>query len=634
LEFLIAALLIIVFGVVFILIQRVIYKRSIAFKIAAITTIPVVLTGIAGYFLGQFGKGHAWWVFLLLLPSFIYTSHWKVALVRKPLKKMVAVIKSLARGDVRVDITDKALYDSDEFTEGAESMKSLVNALQGMIDYATLIGHGDLDAFYQTLSENDALGNALVEMQNNLKSTKTEQDKLKIEEEQRNWITVGLAKFSEILRQDNDNIEVLSYNIVVNLVEYLGASLGGVFLLNEDSILEMKACYAYDRQKFIKKQIQPGEGLIGSCYLESKPIYMTDVPGEYITVKSGLGGASPKTIFIAPLKLNDEKFGVIELASFHALEPYQREFVLKVSESIAATISSVNVNLRTNQLLQQTKIQAEEMANAEEELRQNMEEMQATHEEMRRRESDLQETLSKMTAIQASEEEFEEKLHWYEAMLDAFTETPISVTDMSNSITFLNQAALNLLGITRNEAIGKYCGNIWRVDICRDERCSIECLKRNRGKSIFNFGDTTFTSIASYIKDRSGANIGHIEVLSNITDTVNHEFEMEQLNEIMFDSFNIVEFSPEGVITDINNLALNLFESASRNDFVGKHLKNFIGETETEMAWKYLSKGNTYENRQKISTGVGKSVIFRQKFVPICDKKGKMLRGLILSYNE
>jgi putative methionine-R-sulfoxide reductase with GAF domain len=279
-------------------------------------------------------------------------------------------------------------------------MLALENALKGIAEYATLVGKGDLDTAYQLLGENDAIGNALIEMQKSLRKTKTEQDKQKIEEEQRNWTTSGQAKFAEILRRNNDDMHDLSYNIVSEMVKYLGANQGGLFVLNDadanDMYLELMGCYAFDRKKFAERRINPGEGLTGACYLEGAPIYMTDIPDEYINITSGLGDASPKSLFICPLKVNDTVLGVIELASFAPFELYQREFVEKVSESIASTITSVRVTVRTNHLLEQNRLQTEEMRNMVEEMHQNMEEMQATQEESRRREAELLETIERM----------------------------------------------------------------------------------------------------------------------------------------------------------------------------------------------------------------------------------------------
>ncbi|MCL2039010.1 MAG: methyl-accepting chemotaxis protein [Bacteroidetes bacterium] len=112
---------------------------------------------------------------------------------------------------------------------------------------------------------------------------------------------------------------------------------------------------------------------------------------------------------------------------------------------------------------------------------------------------------------------FSNQVRWYEAILDAFVDNPVSITDMNKNLVFLNECALKVLGKTKAETIGKNCGTIWGVDICKDERCGIEYLKCGKGKSTFNVGDAIFTTNASYIKDRKGNNIGHIEIVDNVS---------------------------------------------------------------------------------------------------------------------
>ena len=155
-----------------------------------------------------------------------------------------------------------------------------------------------------------------------------------------------------------------------------------------EEALELKACYAYERKKYIEKRIEIGMGLLGQCYLEGATVFMTSVPDNYLQITSGLGQANPKCLILVPLKMNDVTHGVLEVASFHVLEKYQIEFFEKIAESIASSISGVRINERTKQLLADSQSQSEMLRSQEEEMRQNLEEMQATQEEMNRKEQE------------------------------------------------------------------------------------------------------------------------------------------------------------------------------------------------------------------------------------------------------
>lgn len=270
-----------------------------------------------------------------------------------------------------------------------ETQDKLINELsksQKTLDFTQHLIQDKLSTEFE-VGEDDQIGKALINLRDNLLKNKNIELLRRKEDDQRNWIAEGLAKFSEILRKNNDNLNDLAYSIIHNLVKYINANQGGFFILqdqDDEKYFEMSACYAYNRKKFADKKIPWRDGLIGSCALEKKTIFMTNVPNDYVNITSGLGKANPSCLLIVPLIVNDEIHGVLEIAGFKRFEPFEIEFVEKVAESIASTISTVKINVRTAQLLKESQEQAEILATQEEQMRQNMEELQATQEEAAR----------------------------------------------------------------------------------------------------------------------------------------------------------------------------------------------------------------------------------------------------------
>jgi PAS domain S-box-containing protein len=297
-----------------------------------------------------------------------------------PVSKVEQTLKLVAEGDLSVKIN---FNNNDELSNIAGSINHIIQNQLNAAEFLEKIGDGNFNIDYNILSENDRLGYSITGMREKL-------HKLVSDDAIRQWSSEGIAKFSAILRENSDDQKALCDKLVSDLVNYLNANQGAIFLLNKDNrekpVLDMISVYAWNRKKYFSKTIEIGEGLVGQAALERETIYLTDVPDNFISITSGLGDANPGSVIIVPMLFNDEIFGVMEFASFKPYKPFEIEFLEKLSEIIASTLSRSNINKQTQKLLRDSQKLTEELRTQEEEMRQNLEEMNATQEEMQQRE--------------------------------------------------------------------------------------------------------------------------------------------------------------------------------------------------------------------------------------------------------
>lgn len=298
------------------------------------------------------------------------------------IKYLKVNIRELAQGNLPDDMKES----EDELNSIIKAINELTSNLKGITRFADEVGKGDFSTDITVFDNQGHLGQSLAEMRNKLQNV-AEQDKRRV------WFNEGVAKFGDILRKNNDSIENLSAKLISELVEYTDSIQGSLFIVDKEDEqnikIILKGAYAYHRQKFLEKEINPGQGLVGQCYLEKEYIYLSEIPENYVSIRSGLGEANPTHILISPMKLNEEVFGIIELASFQPYEDSHREFVEKVGESIASTIQGLQVSLETKKLLEESQLKAEQLQAQEEEMRQNAEELEATQEEMERQSREM-----------------------------------------------------------------------------------------------------------------------------------------------------------------------------------------------------------------------------------------------------
>ncbi len=331
---------------------------------------------------------------VVLIAIYIYYN------VIRPISRLSEIEAIINEGNFERDIDYKK---DDELGKVATSINRLFASLSNATNFIISIGEGKLESEYKQISEADSkkdrLGNALREMRDKMQQVDDVDG-------QRTWVSEGLAKFADIFRNYGQSDD-FTYTIISNLVKYTGSNQGALFLSEENNkkvnVLQMMAAYAYEKRKYVQKTVQKGEGLVGEVFQEGSTVYMTKVPENYTHITSGLGEATPRSLLLVPMKLNDQIYGVLELASFDEFPAYKIEFVEKLSESIASTFASVKNNQRTQRLLDEQLQMGQQMKSQEEEMRQNLEELMTTQEELERKNNIVEE--EKQELIQKLEDE-------------------------------------------------------------------------------------------------------------------------------------------------------------------------------------------------------------------------------------
>ena len=521
------------------------------------------------------------------------------------------VLKKIAKGELPEDeVTSK-----DEFYPIVEARNELVHYIDSANQFARHIGDGDFNFEFSPKSQHDALGNSLIEMRNRLQQVARE-DKI------RNWVNEGQAKFGEILRQHSDDLEGLGTNLINNLVDYLNASQGALFILKEDgdaAHLELLAAYAFQRKKFIEKRIEIGEGLAGQAFMEGKTIYLKQINTDHYNITTGLGESRPSSLIIVPLKEDDKIEGVIEIASLSEMKPHEIEFLEKIGESIASSFNSGKINQTTKLLLNETQEKAEQMKAQEEELRQNMEELAATQEQMERRNKELEEIQSK----------FDEERYLLNALLSSSNDR-IYFKDLDSKFVRVSKSMIDLFQKKdETEIIGKSDFDFGFEEHARvafnDEQRIIHTgspLEDMIEKEKWDDGRVTWVSTTKNpLRNLEGKTVGTFGISRDVTKSKLTEVEMHKRKEWFehFFKFHSTGFMVLDQHGKVGFASIGILEKIGKNQFEGLAFEDFFEQkafgdflldinfpnTRDKKFGLELKLRNTSENKIKVAVIAG-----------------------------
>lgn len=199
---------------------------------------------------------------------------------------------------------------------------------------------------------------------------------------QSDWVKSGVGEVSAKIQQCSD-LRTFADTLLKDLAPRLNAGVGVFFAFDEArEDLTLAGSYGFRERRHMTSAYRLGEGLVGQCALERKPILLSPVPDDYIRIHSGTGEAPPRCVLVMPILSKGRLLGVLELASFEPFDAMRQRLVDEAADVVGLSLDNLLRALRTSELLEQSQRQAQELQVAEEELRVQQEELRTTNDQL------------------------------------------------------------------------------------------------------------------------------------------------------------------------------------------------------------------------------------------------------------
>ncbi len=289
-----------------------------------------------------------------------------------------------------------------DLTENVNQLAGNLTAqVRAIAEVSTAVTKGDLTRSITVEAEGEvlALKDNINQMIKNLKET-TEKNM------EQDWLKTNLARFSAMM-QGQKNLSAVSRLIMSELTPLVSAQHGAFYSVNvEENRLDLIASYAYNKNASVPTSFEFGEGIVGQCAFEKKPIVLGTVPDDYIRVASGLGYAGPANILVLPVLFEGDVLAVIELASFQSFNSIHRVFLDQLMVSIGVVLNIIGASMRTEELLQELQSSNGELEAQAKELEEKATLLEIKNQEVEMASLSLEEKAEQLAMISKYKSEF------------------------------------------------------------------------------------------------------------------------------------------------------------------------------------------------------------------------------------
>ena len=483
----------------------------------------------------------------------------------EPVLKVQGSLIQLGTGelpDINIETPDNAIGVM------IEELKKSVGSLRKKAAFVEEVGKGNFYQEFEPLSDKDVQGKALIEMRNRLVLS-YESEKL------RRWQHDGLVQLNEIMRTSNKDFTDLLEKIIETIVNHIKVDQAAIFLLHNEDMndlhIQLGAYFNLNTKILNSKRYELKSSLIGRVLETKTTIITNNTYDPYFTIEysDGTESAYCNTVVI-PLITSGTVVGAIQVAKIESFINEEVELLEKMAEPIAASLYNVRANLKTNQLLIESRKQAEELAYQEQELKkinneliQKSELLEASEEELKYQ----QEELKKVNLI------LEEKATLLEEKNSAIEEARKHVTAKAQQLEQSNKYKSAFLANMSHELRTPLNSILILAKLLSEDKTNHLNEKQREHAQVIHKSGSDLLMLINDILDLSKIEAGKLDLqfehlpIDEIMDDINSLFiELANENKINFKIETSIN-SNELIITDrirteqiLKNLLSNAFK--------------------------------------------------------------------------
>jgi CheY-like chemotaxis protein len=203
----------------------------------------------------------------------------------------------------------------------------------------------------------------------------------------------------------------LGANFLRHAATYLDAQAGVLYRLDKGSLIRTSS-YAFAAPDEEQPVPLASAGMAGEVVRSGKAVVLPAIPGGYLRIGSLSGSATPASVLVAPIKIEERVVGVFELGFARARSNYsdELEFVSLIMNGAGLALRAALYREHLKELLEETQRQSEELQTQQEELRVSNEELQEQDKVLRESQARLEQQQAELEQTNVQLEEQAQRL--------------------------------------------------------------------------------------------------------------------------------------------------------------------------------------------------------------------------------